>query len=151
MRRIAYGLHPPTLEQFGLAAAVEQYVNEFASRHVIKAQVRVSRLPETIPYTVSTTLFRILQEALTNVAKHADAREVSIVIDYGDGSIVLVVEDDGKGFDEEVVGFAGNTGLGLRGIRERVSLLNGTVELEPTPGTGTTLYVTIPAGDGGNG
>ena len=151
VRRIAYGLHPPTLEKFGLAAAVEQYVNEFASRHVIKAQVRVSRLPENIPYTVSTTLFRILQEALTNVAKHADAREVSIVIDYGDGSIVLVVEDDGKGFDEEVVGFAGNTGLGLRGIRERVSLLNGTVELEPTPGTGTTLYVTIPAGDGGNG
>jgi methyl-accepting chemotaxis protein len=151
VRRIAHGLHPLVLEQFGLAAAVEQYVNKFASSHVIKTQVRVSRLPKNIPYTVSTTLFRILQEALTNIAKHADAREVSVVIDNGEGSIVLVVEDDGNGFDEEVVGFAGNMGLGLRGIKERVSLLNGTVEFEPTPGTGTTLYVTIPAGDGGNG
>jgi signal transduction histidine kinase len=97
--------------------------------------------------TVSTTLYRIIQEALTNVAKHSNAREVSIIIDNRDSNIVLVVEDDGVGFDENSIRYGRNNGLGLHGISERAALLRGSVEVEPTPGKGTTLYITIPTGD----
>jgi signal transduction histidine kinase len=96
-----------------------------------------------LPSDVETTLYRITQEALTNVVKHADAKRVSIVLTRRDGSISTVIEDDGRGFSEEE-GSANR--LGLLGMRERVALVDGRLTVESSPGSGTMLSIEVPAG-----
>ena len=101
---------------------------------------------ERLPPEVETALYRIVQEALTNVARHAKAHSVSVLLEKRGSSMKLIVEDDGQGFDvPQVMGSGPHEGnLGLYGMRERASLLGGTFAIESTPGAGTTVFVEIP-------
>ena len=96
---------------------------------------------ERLPADVETALYRIVQEALTNVVKHANAHNVSIVLTRRDSSVSALVEDDGRGFTADQTG---GEGLGLPGMRERMSLLGGSVRIETAPGAGTTLVAEVP-------
>jgi signal transduction histidine kinase len=105
-----------------------------------------------VPGELGTTVYRIVQEALTNVARHAAARHASVVIEKPDGEVRLIVEDDGRGFDPAAAAAAARSGptrrLGLAGMRERVALAGGTLTVESAPGAGTTVYVRLPVGPG---
>jgi signal transduction histidine kinase len=94
-----------------------------------------------LPDDVETVLYRIVQEALTNVVKHARAEHVSIVLRRKDRAVTALIEDDGRGFSPDGLG---GEGLGLVGMRERVALVEGTLNVESSPGSGTTLVVEVP-------
>jgi signal transduction histidine kinase len=104
-----------------------------------------------MPPDVETALFRITQEALTNVLKHAEARNVSLVLARHPSIVTAVIEDDGKGFDSEAItstALAWSGGLGLSGMRERLVLIGGSMTIESSPGAGTTIFVQIPLEEG---
>ncbi len=141
VRRLAVELRPKALDDFGLVAALERLVQTFTDATGIEMQLQASLGEERLPAEVETTLYRIVQEALTNVVKHAGARNVSIVVRRGGGAAMALVEDDGEGFDPDE---ANDTGLGLIGMRERVSLIDGRLEIESSPASGTTVVVEVP-------
>jgi signal transduction histidine kinase len=140
VRRLAVELRPKALDDFGLVAALERLVKVFSEATEIGVELEAS-LSERLPTEVETMLYRIVQEALTNIVKHARARNVSILIVRRGGSAAAVIEDDGEGFDPAS---AIEDGLGLLGMRERVALLDGRLTVESTPGSGTTLAVEVP-------
>ena len=145
VKRIARDLYPLPLEQLGFDEAIGQYIRDHGSRHGLNVELRINQLPEHLPPNVATALYRILQEALANVVRHAQARHVSVVIDRRWRDLVMVVEDDGRGMPPSDLGSpATGTGLGLHGIRERLALLHGELNIEATPGGGTTLSVRVP-------
>jgi PAS domain S-box-containing protein len=145
--RLARGLHPSILDEVGLAAAVTRYVQEFARLHGIAADVRSEGLDAApLPPLLQTTVYRVLQEALTNVAKHAGARSVSVRLVRDGRTVELRVQDDGTGFDPATGGEAevGDRHLGLQGMRERAALLGGSVRVETEPGAGTVITARLP-------
>lgn len=153
MGRLARGLHPSALDEFGLYAALKRHIGDFERVHGVRVDVHVAGIDENtprLPPAFERALFRIVQEALTNIAKHAEAKEASIILTQSNERICAIIEDDGVGFDQEEIeeeGSNGETvriGLGLRGIGERVSIMQGVFTVESTPGEGTTLYVDIP-------
>ncbi|RMG21693.1 MAG: PAS domain-containing protein [Deltaproteobacteria bacterium] len=148
MGRIARGLHPVALEAFGLRAALEQLAWDVTQIHEVEVDLHVSGLPEgqRLPPRVETALYRCVQEALTNVVKHAQASTVSVVVERRETSLTVLIEDDGVGFDEAAVGKAASRGrgAGLQGIRERLGLVGGELTLESAPGEGTTLRLAVP-------
>jgi len=133
--RLARGLHPSILDDVGLAAAVTRRVQELAQLHGVAVDVRIEGIDaEPLPPLLQTTVYRVLQEALTNVARHARARSVSVRLVRDQATVELRVQDDGIGFEP------GDDGrLGLRGMRERAELLGGSVEVESQLGAGTTI------------
>ncbi len=141
VRRLAVELRPTALDDFGLAPALERLGESFTEQSGIAVDVHASLGSTRLPDETETALYRIVQEALTNVAKHAGARRVSIVVTRRAGSISAVVEDDGRGF-----GAAGGDGdgLGLIGMKERVGLLGGRLAIESTEGSGTTIVAEVP-------
>jgi signal transduction histidine kinase len=143
VRRLAVELRPKALDDFGLVPALERLVETFREQTGIEVDLEPRLGEERLPSDVETTLYRITQEALTNVVKHANARRVSIVLTRRGGTISAVIEDDGRGFEESRP--SGN-GLGLLGMRERVALVDGRLSVESSPGSGTTLSVEVPAG-----
>ena len=152
VRRLARGLHPLALEQLGFVPAVEQYVDEFMSSCGVKTNVHARSISKSLSGAVATALYRIIQEALTNAARHGGATEVNLVIDCIDDEINLVIEDDGHGMPEQGDRERGKPeGLGLQGIRERAFLLGGTLTIERNQHGGTTLRIKIPTDAGGNG
>jgi PAS domain S-box-containing protein len=138
--RLWRGLHPGVLDDLGLAAAVTRHAEEFALAHEVAVKVRIEGLDaDGLSPLVQATVYRVLQEALTNVARHAGARSVSVRLARRAGSVELRVQDDGAGFKP------GNSGrLGLRGMRERAALLGGSLKVESRPGAGTTITAHIP-------
>jgi two-component system, NarL family, sensor histidine kinase DevS len=145
VRRLAVELRPSALDDFGLVPAVERLaatITEQAGPVVdVEAQLGDTRLaPEA-----ETALYRIVQEALTNVVKHASAQRVSITLVHKGATAVVVVEDDGDGFDPDSTR---PEALGLAGMRERVALLGGRLAVEAAPGAGTTLVAEVPVMDG---
>jgi signal transduction histidine kinase len=142
VRRLAVELRPKALDDFGLVAALERLVETFSEASGIQVQVEARLGQKRLPHELETTLYRIVQEALTNVVKHAHAQNVSILLVRRDASVTLVVEDDGAGFDPDTVR---EDGLGLVGMRERVALLNGRLTIESSPTGGTTLVVEVPS------
>ena len=142
VRRLAVELRPTALDDFGLVPALERLVETFREQTGIEVDLEPRLGGERLPSDVETTLYRITQEALTNVVKHAHAKRVSIVLTRRDGSISAVIEDDGQGFEED----GSRNGLGLLGMRERVALVDGRLTIESSPGSGTTLSVEVPAG-----
>jgi signal transduction histidine kinase len=147
VRRLARGLRPSVLDDLGLAAALERYAADYTQAHGITVDVVAPDLALVrLPAEVETALYRIAQEALTNVLKHAAANAVSLVVRRESSGVHLTVEDDGRGFDNDALLQAPGTdiGLGLIDIRERADLLNGAVTLESRPGSGTTVHVYIP-------
>ena len=141
VRRLAVELRPTALDDFGLVPALERLVETFREQTGIEVDLEPRLGGERLPSDVETTLYRITQEALTNVVKHAHARHVSIVLTRRDGSVSAVIEDDGQGFAE---GGSGD-GLGLLGMSERVALVDGRLSVESSPGAGTTLSIEVPA------
>jgi signal transduction histidine kinase len=142
VRRLAVELRPAALDDFGLQPALERLVHGVAEDTGLRVDLVVSGLDDRLPTEIETALYRIVQEALTNVTKHAEARTVSIVITRKERSVVAVVEDDGRGLRSGPAGQS--SGLGVVGMRERVALLGGTFTIESGRGAGVTLVVEVP-------
>jgi len=139
VRRLAVELRPKALDDFGLVPAIERLVGTFREQTGIEVDLESRLGSDRLPREIETTLYRITQEALTNVVKHAQAKHVSIVLTRRDGSVAALIEDDGRGISE-----AGRDGLGLLGMRERIALVDGRLEVESSPGSGTTVSVEVP-------
>jgi PAS domain S-box-containing protein len=138
---IAWQLRPAVLDELGLAAALPRFVSTWSSHVGIHAGCRVDGYGGgMLTPEAEVTFYRILQEALHNVAKHARATRADVVLTVTDGQVVLVVEDDGIGFDAAGV-LKSNDGLGLAGMRERAALVNATLQLESAPGKGTSIFL----------
>jgi len=146
VRRLARGLHPSILDDLGLATAVRRYVEEFTRLYGIVVDVRIKGLDSNrVPLHVQTTVYRVLQEALNNVAKHAAAQRVSVRLRREMTTVELWVQDDGVGIKPLRAPTPGERrGLGLISMRERVALLGGSVLVESQPGAGTTVTACIP-------
>ena len=145
LRRIISDLRPPQLDDFGLAPALKWYVGTFQDRHPeLTVQLKLpDAMPRLLP-EVETLLFRIVQEGLTNVAKHAVALSVVIDVENCGDALCIEIEDDGCGFEVDAVWADAQTGWGLLGIRERTQLLGGTASIESEPGQGTRVTVRVP-------
>jgi signal transduction histidine kinase len=147
VRALAVELRPSALDDFGLGPALERLAETFSERSGIETMVEAS-LDQRLPTEIETTLYRIVQEALTNVVKHAEAQHVSIVVSGRDRSVAATVDDDGRGFDTERVR---PDALGLLGMRERLALVGGTLEVESSPEAGTTIAAQVPLAATGAG
>jgi signal transduction histidine kinase len=145
VRRLSHELHPAVLEHAGLAAALRAYCSEFSSLTGVRVALEAEGSLEGAPITVSLCIFRIVQEALQNVAKHAHVTDASVHLIRARGYLSLTIADRGAGMAPERAGTAG--GLGLVSIRERTRLVNGAVHIQSAPNRGTTIAVTIPADD----
>lgn len=141
VRRLAVELRPTALDDFGLVPALERLAETFAERSDVETVVEPHLGAERLPPEAETALYRLVQEALTNVVKHAEASQVSIVLTRRDGGVTALIEDDGHGFDVDQVD---NAALGLVGMRERLALLGGTLAIESAPGEGTTIAAYLP-------
>ena len=144
--RLARGLHPVVLDDKGLVAAARRHVSDFANAFPIVIDLRVhGSFPRRLAPLAQSTMYRILQEALTNVARHARARAVGVVLKHKDAMLEIVIRDNGVGFDPAAA-LSEASGLGLHGMQERVALLGGSVQIESRPGHGTMIRARIPAG-----
>lgn len=140
-RRIAGDLRPLVLDDLGLVAAMEWLLAQARRRGGLEGSLTVAGDPATLPEPIATAVFRIAQESLTNVMRHADARSVAVRLEVGDGAVTLAISDDGRGVDPAAV----RRGLGLLGIEERARLLGGHADIVSRPGGGTQVRVQLPA------
>lgn len=153
---LARDLRPAALDEFGLESALAGYAEEWAGRYGAEVDFHCNGFAERsarLPLEVETTLYRIAQEALTNIHKHAQASFVGIILNRTQAGVSLIVEDDGAGFDIEATVSAppAERRLGLLGMRERVALVGGTIQIESAPGAGTTIVVNLPLNTKENG
>jgi signal transduction histidine kinase len=139
-------LRPSALDDLGLAVALRVYAERLLSGTGITFELDVESLTERLPPTIETALYRIFQETLSNVVRHAGAKHVRIRLAQCDGSFEGGIADDGQGFDYETVRMDGHSphGLGLLGIQERVVQCGGQLEIVSRPGNGTHIYIRIP-------
>jgi signal transduction histidine kinase len=143
LQRLIADLRPSHLDDLGLPAALRWYAGEVQGRTALKISVEVTGDPRPLPAPISTALFRIAQEALTNVIRHAQAASAQIRIRFGKDDLSLQVSDDGRGFDRRPLG-GDRPAWGLLGIEERATLLGGTAIIRSWPGEGTQVEVTVP-------
>lgn len=142
VRRIAADLRPPMLDDLGLEAAIDWLAKDWSRRVGTAVQLDLQALPETIEENAKTTVYRVVQEALTNVARHAHARRVDIQLRTDADSVVVTVQDDGQGFPADVLAKPGTHGL--LGMRERASLAGGTLHLGAAPQGGACVEIRLP-------
>jgi len=147
IRALAWELRPSVLDDLGLVPALARYIQSCRSRFGMEIDLEVVGLDQVrLPWEVETALYRIAQEALTNAARHAGAQHVSVILEQRGDRALLIVEDDGEGFDvAQVRASAQKRGrLGLYGMEERASLVGGRLTVESAPGSGTTVVVEVP-------
>ena len=144
VRALAVELRPSALDDFGLGPALERLAETFGERSGIETSVE-ARLEERLPPEIETTLYRVVQEALSNIVKHAGAEHVSVVLSQRGRSVAATIDDDGRGFDHRKIRA---DALGLVGMRERLALVGGTLEVESTAGGGTTIAAQVPLPSG---
>lgn len=148
VKRLARELRPPLLDDLGLRAALERYIAGYRANFGLNTDLQMTGFATTNRLSPETelALYRIIQEALTNIAKHARAKNVSIVIEQKPHSVIAIIEDDGKGFDVHAVMESAQeeSKLGLYGMRERAELVGGRLQIESTPGKGSSVFVEIP-------
>jgi signal transduction histidine kinase len=142
VRRISADLRPPVLDQLGLAAAIEWHVGRFAEQTGLRCRLDVPDRAVDVDRERTTALFRILQEALTNVARHARAKAVTVRLAVGSGRAALEIEDDGRGLPARTR----TTALGILGMGERARAFGGTLTVTGPRGRGTRVFASIPLG-----
>ena len=143
LHRLAVNLRPSSLDRYGLEATLDQLVNAFRKQSDAQIGLMVDGMEgERLPGEVETALYRVIQESLTNIVRHAQARQVSVIVRREVGRVQVIAEDDGAGFDVEEAFRRGR--LGLLGMRERAEMLGGGLVIESRPGVGTTVVVEIP-------
>ena len=145
--RLAYELRPLALDHTALVDALSQYADEWSAQCGIAVDLQVHGLPvERLSPAVEATVYRVVQEAFTNIRKHAAASRVSLIAERRAAQLRVIVEDDGRGFDAAAVAASadGQRRLGLLGMAERAALVTGMLEVESAPGNGTTIYLTVP-------
>jgi signal transduction histidine kinase len=146
VRDLSHLLHPAMLDDLGLAATVDWYLRGFGKRHGLHVDLLQDRMDERLTPETEAAAYRIIQEALTNVVKHARATTCRVYLQRLPNTVLITVEDDGAGFDAAAADGAGaRQGLGFISIRERAALLRGTVRIESAPGKGTRVTVELPA------
>ena len=143
VRRLAVELRPAVLDDFGLVPALERLIDSFAEQMDVRVDFRSALGEARLPTEVETTLYRVVQESLTNIVKHAGAHNVSVSLAGRGSAVAAVIEDDGAGFDLRRVR---EDGIGLLGMRERLALVDGRLEVESRPGAGTTIVAEVPVG-----
>jgi signal transduction histidine kinase len=143
VRRLAVELRPAVLDDFGLAPALERLTESFAEQTDIRIDFRSALGDMRLPSEVETALYRVVQESLTNIVKHAKADQVSVSLARKNATVAAVIEDNGAGFDSRRVR---EEAIGLLGMRERLALLDGRLEVESRPGAGTTVVAEVPLG-----
>ena len=142
IRRLSHRLHPAVLEDLGLRIALVRLAEEFQNSGERQVRVEAENVPDDIPFSTTTALYRITQEAFRNIGKHADTAAVTVKITGGPESITLNIEDDGPGFAPSEVRFRG--GLGLISMHERASSVGGVLLVTSAPEQGTKIEVKVP-------
>lgn len=143
VRTLSWRLRPSALDDLGLVSALHHYIEDYHERYGIQVDFFVRGLQGRLPPEMETSIYRIVQEGLTNIARYAQTDHASIILNRRQEEIRLIIEDNGIGFDPLLVE-AQNRSLGLQGIRERAALLGGSLTIESQPGMGTSLFVEIP-------
>ncbi len=146
MRQMILDLRPSALDDLGLVAAVQWYAKTRLEQGGVRVSLKVDGSQRRLPAAVETALFRLVQEAINNVTKHAEASNAHVRLEFTKASVSVVVEDDGQGFDIKEVAESKDKsqGLGLLGMRERAALLGGRATIESRPGRGTRVAAQIP-------
>jgi two-component system, NarL family, sensor kinase len=139
-------LHPPLLDELGLHSAARWYAEGFAKRSGIQVELHLTDIVERLPKEIELALFRVLQESLTNIHRHANASQVDISVDCTDDDVILCINDNGQGIQRRILdrfrgGEAG--GIGLAGMRERLAELGGALEVDSNS-NGTQVRATLP-------
>lgn len=145
LHRIAMALRPASLDHVGLVAALRQHTESVAEKHGINISFTSNGAVERLPANVETVLYRIVQEALTNIVRHAHATRVDVVLTVRDGKLIVIIEDDGIGFDSETA--PADTHLGLFGMRERAEMIDAKLRIESSLGNGTTIMMEVAYAD----
>lgn len=145
VRRISSQLRPSLLDDLGLIAAIEWQLNEFEKRAGIKTKFVAPQEEVVLPVSSKTALFRIFQESLTNVARHSQAKKLSVELRRENQSIIMSIIDNGKGFDKKRI--AEKKTLGILGMKERCEMIGGTYEISSAAGEGTAVVVSVPFGE----
>jgi signal transduction histidine kinase len=143
LHRLAMDLRPASLDHLGLVSALEQLVRTIGDRYHLSMHFKTVGLSELdrLPNDVETTLYRIVQEALTNAIRHAKASNVDVILELQDGKSLVIIEDDGVGFDMNVIQ---DGHLGILGMEERAQMAGGSLQIESRPGGGTTIVAEVP-------
>ena len=142
MDQLVWELRPTALDDLGLRAALANYINDWSRRAHVSAELHTTGLlDDRLPSETETALYRIAQEALTNVAKHSQAKNVEVILERRADHVLLIIEDDGVGFDPGGAAGAAGQGFGLLGMRERAGLIGATLQIESSVGAGTTIFV----------
>ena len=146
VQRLAWEVRPAALDNIGLEAALQQYVEEWGEQYAIPARFVQHSAPDSgrLPEPIEVALYRVVQEALTNVLRHAKAKNVSVVLERNHTTVAAIIEDDGDGFDNENESGSTSQRLGLLGMQERLELVGGTLTIESSPDVGTTIYARVP-------
>jgi signal transduction histidine kinase len=144
--QLVWELRPTALDDLGLRAALANYLQDWSARVGISAELHTSGLlDDRLASETETTLYRIAQEALTNVAKHARAKNVDVILERRSDSVLLIVEDDGVGFEPPAANGGRSQGFGLLGMQERAALVGASLQIESAAGKGTTVFVRMNA------
>jgi signal transduction histidine kinase len=146
LHHVIYDLRPSILDDLGLAAAIRWLADEHLRRTGVAVKVECYGIDERLPSDIETAVFRVVQEALSNIERHSEADAVLAQVSLERGTLAVEIEDDGKGFEPEKVGVTTGSarGLGLQGMRERVELMGGSFSLSSSPGRGTRIAITVP-------
>jgi PAS domain S-box-containing protein len=151
VHKIIFDLRPSMLDHLGLVPALRWYAESRLSPKEVRVEIKEASRPRRLPAEVETALFRVVQEAINNVARHAAARNVRIEFEFEDQAVKVEVEDDGIGFDigsSQTISPENGRGLGLMGMQERIELLGGEISVETNPGFGTLLVIQVPLVEG---
>ncbi|MHB0914785.1 MAG: sensor histidine kinase [Thermoleophilia bacterium] len=146
VHNMAIRLRPSVLDDLGLAAALRSYTKEFTANTGIHVNLQLIAMNQRLSAELETVLYRVVQEALTNVARHALARKCQVTLRRKDSRVLGIIEDDGKGFNPQGVMMSEEQGrgLGLHGMKERIELVGGSLEFESRPDEGTTIMIEVP-------
>jgi signal transduction histidine kinase len=143
VRHLAYQFHPSILDDLGLSIALQRLVDDFAARSNVRGSFGHKNIPEDVPQEIATCLYRVAQESLNNVIRHAQASRVDVELSRSRSGLTVMIMDDGVGFDSEQFPNA-RYGLGLLSMKERVALVHGTLQIISAVGKGTRVQVVVP-------